>query len=472
MKIKDLIAKVRATQAAKLTERAQHRKVIDDVRQACYGGDEQRDPTAEEAEQVRAAEKAIRDIDADLAAGDQRVKELEDEQARDEAADRLAREVSPGAPAPTSREASTRVTSEPRTYSREEDPKGVQFLKDVAGQFLRTDVGASERLARHMVEERTERGEQLERAVGTGAFTGLVVPQYLVDQFAPIARAGRPFADACRHHDLPETGMTAYIGRLTTGTSVDEQAVENTNVTEQDADDTLITVPILTNAGQQTVSRQGVERGVGVDDTLAQDLLSAYATTLDNKLLNRATIGLTNVATAISYTDATPTAPELYPKLLQAPAAVEASLLNQQLGADTISVMHSRRWYWLQSQLTSTWPMFGQPGSAAQQAGVNYGEKYGSGFRGILPSGVPVIVDNNVAINKGAGVNEDEIYFGSQSEFHLWEDPNAPMFIRAEEAKVASLSILLVVYGYYAFLANRRDHAQKINGTGLITPTF
>lgn len=472
MKIKDLIAQVRANQAAKLTERATHRSVIDEVRDACHADGATRTPTAEEADKVRAAESAIRAIDTELEQMSARVKELEDEQARDDAADRLAREVNPGAPSADRKDERFKVEREPRTYSAENDPKGVRFLQDVAGQFLRTDVGASSRLDRHMVEERSLRGEQLERAVGTGAFTGLVVPQYLVDQFAPFARAGRPFADACRHHDLPATGMTAYIGKLTTGTSVDEQASENTAVSETDADDTLITVPILTNAGQQTVSRQGVERGVGVDDTLAQDLFAAYATTLDNKLLNRATIGLTNVATSISYTDATPTAPELYPKLLQAPAAVEAALLNQQLGADTISVMHSRRWYWLQSQLSATWPMFGQPGVPAQVSGVNYGEKYGSGFRGVLPSGVPVIVDNNVATNKGGGTNEDEIFFGSQSEFHLWEDPNAPMFIRAEEAKAASLSILLVVYGYYAFLANRRDHAQKIGGTGLVTPTF
>ena len=134
--------------------------------------------------------------------------------------------------------------------------------------------------------------------------------------------------------------------------------------------------------------------------------------------------------------------------------------------------MHSRRWYWLQSQLTSTWPMFGQPGVAPQMSGVNYAEKYGSGFRGVLPSGAPVVVDNNIATNLGAGTNEDEIYFASPSECHLWEDPSAPMLIRAEQTKAANLQILLVVYGYFAYTHARRPHAQKIAGTGLITPSF
>ena len=133
--------------------------------------------------------------------------------------------------------------------------------------------------------------------------------------------------------------------------------------------------------------------------------------------------------------------------------------------------MHSRRWGWIQSQLSSTWPLFGQPGVAAQMAGVNFGERYGSGFRGVLPNGTPVIVDNNCATDLGAGT-EDEIYFPAQSESHLWEDPNAPMFIRAEQTKAASLGILLVVYGYFAYTFTRRAHAQKIAGTGLIAPTF
>ncbi len=378
-------------------------------------------------------------------------------------------------PAAEVRATVVRVSSEPRTYTRENDPKGRMFLRDVALSAIGGNVGANERLARHMQEEHVEReaaGRPLiERAVGSSAFTGLVVPQYLVDQFAPLARAGRPFADAARHHDLPEQGMTVYLSKLTTGTSADEQATEGATVDETDADDTQLSISVKTVAGSQSVSRQAVERGAGVDDTLAEDLVRAFHTKLDSKLLNATTTGLTNVATSITYTDADPTAAELYPKLLAGPAAVEAALLDQGIG-DTFMVCHSRRWYWMQSQLTSTWPMFGQPGVPAQLGGVNYGERYGAGFRGVLPSGTPVIVDNNIATNLGAGTNEDEIYFVAQSEAHLWEDPNAPLLIRAEQSQAKKLLIDLVVYGYYAYTFTRRSHAQKIAGTGLVTPSF
>lgn len=471
--IDTLIAQVEERLSGKLDERATHKASIDTIRTLCET--ESRDPSEDEATQVRTATDAIRSLDAQLEQLRTERDRLRDEKARDDAADALSREFQPGAQRAGGTE-TTRVTvNEPRSYSRESDPHGVQFLRDVVMSSFGTSPQSTERLSRHMVEERHEReaaGTPLtDRAAGTAAFSGLVVPQYLIDQFAPAAKAGRPFADACRHHDLPEVGMTVNIGKITTQTTTALQSSENTGVSETDIDDTLLSVSVQTNAGQQTLSRQGVERGAGVEDTTLADLLGSYHATLDSTLLNQGTNGLSAVATSIAYTDGDPTAAELYPKLLQAPAAVEAALLNVAAG-DTVAVMHSRRWYWLQSQLTSTWPMFGQPAVPAQLGGVNYGEKYGSGVRGVLPNGTPVIVDNNIATNLGAGTNEDEIYFGAQSEMHLWEDPNAPVMIRADQTKAASLGILLVVYGYFAYTFARRTHAQKIGGTGLVTPTF
>jgi len=362
-----------------------------------------------------------------------------------------------------------RVTAEPRTYTRESDRTGRKFISDVVRNHLGDGFDARDRLARHMQEERVERGQMIERAAGTSAFAGLVVPQYLVDLVAPAAKAGRPFADAVRRLDLPESGMTVELSKITTATSAAVQT-QGSAVSETDIDDTALSVAVQTIAGSQTVTRQAVERGSGTLDTVLEDLARNYATTLDSTMLNQATNGLTNVATSIAYTDASPTAAELYPKLLAATAAVEAALLDQQAG-DTIVIMHSRRWYWIQSQLSSTFPLFGQPGVSGYQAGVNFGERYGSGFRGVLPSGVPVIVDNNVATN--FGTNEDEIYFVGANDVFLWEYPNSPMLIRTETGpSVKSLGVDVVAYGYAAYTHVRRPHAQKIAGTGLILPTF
>lgn len=404
-----------------------------------------------------------------LATIDSEIEDIKREQAADEQAQRDAERANPtGAVAPAGV-----ITQEARTYEKTNDPKGLQFARDVALAFM-GNSGASMRLERHMTEEKVERAAAgtplVERAVGTSAFSGLVIPQYLVDQYAPIAREGRHFADACTHHDLPAQGMSISIGAVTTGTSVDDQASEGAAVDETDIDDTLQTIAVRTSGGSQTVSRQGVERGVGIEDTIVSDLLRAHDVNRDSKLINLATYGLDAVAADVTYTDASPTGAELYPKLLQAASAVEAALLDQGAG-DVFLVMHSRRWYWLLAQMTSTWPLIGTAGVATQAAGIDYQAKYGPGFRGVLPSGIPVVVDNNIGTTLGAGT-EDAIYAVSKSEAHLWEDPSQPFLIRAEQTKAKNLQIDLVAYSYYAFTFTRRAHVQSVNGTGLIAPTF
>ncbi|MHC9046805.1 hypothetical protein ACYX8G_19645 [Microbacterium saperdae] len=466
MTIEQLIAQAAAQRAAlgaQITERATEMQSILDVAAA----DSQRNLTEAEDARVMVLVGERASLRSQAETLDTQITALRADLEADQRSAAAAQVRTPtGVEVPAGR-----VISEARTYARETDRRGTGFARDVARSALFGDVNANERLQRHMAEERVERGELIERASGSANFSGLVVPQYLVEEFAPLARAGRPFADACRHHDLPAQGMTVHISKATTGTTVDDQANENETVAEQDFDDTDIPVPVSTAAGSQTLSRQSVERGLGVDDTVIEDLIRAFATNLDSKLLKKATTGLTNVATASTYTSASPTGLELYPKLVGGISAVEAALLDQGLG-DTFTVMHSRRWYWLQTQMSDQSPLFGQPGIAGGHIGENYAERYGSGFRGILPNGTPVVVDNNIPTNLGAGTNQDEVYFGAQSEFHLWEDPNAPLLIRADQTNAKKLGIDLVVYGYYAFLFTRRAHAQKITGTGLIAPTF
>jgi hypothetical protein len=422
-------------------------------------------------------------IDAELDALNVRDGELTREVEREEAVDRLQREIGPGAPTLGGRgvpyDRAARIGQEARTYRRDLDPQGRGFLRDVGLVHMYGGMARQEqdRLSAHMAEERVERSVYLggdrgaeARAAGTGAFAGLTVPQYLTEMYAPAAKAMRPFADACNGHPLPPDGMTLNISRITTATTAAVQASENSAVSETNIDDTLLTINVQTVAGQQTLSRQAIERGTGTEDVTVQDLYRSYATKLDSTLLNQATNGLTNVATSIAYTDASPTVAELYPKIVQGVAAVEAAMLNMASG-DNLAIMHSRRWYWLQNALSTSWPLMSQPGIVAQMLGTNYATSYGQGIRGILPNGTPVVVDNNCDTALGAGT-EDEIYLADRQECHLWEDPNAPVFIRAEQPAAATLGILFVLYGYMAYSFARYTQAQKIAGTGLIAPAF
>jgi phage head maturation protease len=362
-----------------------------------------------------------------------------------------------------------RVGTEERTYRPDTDRFGQAFSMDVLRSAV-GDIMATDRLSRHMAEERVERAQYLTRAVGTGAFVGLTVPQYLTDLYALPAAALRPFADACTKHPLPADGMTVNISRITTATGVALQASENSAVQETNADDTILSPAVQTAAGQQTVSRQAIDRGTGVDSVILQDLYNQYATRLDNTLINQASTGLAASGTAVAYTDASPTGAEAYSKIVAAASGAEAALLA--MGRPDIAVMHSRRWYWLTSQMSSTWPLISTPGIPTQSAGVSHVNGYGSNFRGVLPNGLNVVVDNNLATTVGAGT-EDEIFVTASSECHLWEDPDAPVFIRAEQPAAASLGVLLVVYGYFAYTFGRyANSVQRVSGTGLIAPVF
>jgi hypothetical protein len=326
-----------------------------------------------------------------------------------------------------------------------------------------------------MDEERAERPGYQERAAGdltSSGAGGIVVPQYLVDMTALAVAARRPLADNMTRHPLPPEGLSFVVPTITTATSAAIQSTQLTAVSATSMVETDLTVSVQTAAGQQNVSRQAADRS-RIDEFVVLDLMNRYATALDSQVINQATVGLSAVAATSlgTYTDATPTGAELYPKLLAAQSGVEATLLG--VPADLV-VMHSRRWAWLSKEMTTSWPLINSAGVPPQSGGVNTNTAYGPGFRGVLPCGLRVVVDNNIPVNKGAGTNEDEIYVVPSGEAHLWEDPNAPALIRAEQPNAPSLGILLVVYGYFAFTFQRYPSGamQKVSGTGLITPTF
>src|SRR5438067_217960 len=83
-------------------------------------------------------------------------------------------------------------------------------------------------------------------------------------------------------------------------------------------------------------------------------------------------------------------------------------------------------------------------GVAPQQYAVQVTNEYGASVRGVLSNGLKVVVDANIPTNLGAGTNQDEVYVFASEEVHLWEPPNSPYLIRAEQPNAANLGILLV----------------------------
>lgn len=360
------------------------------------------------------------------------------------------------------------VRSEPLTYH---ERCGHSFIQDAFRAQFRGDASAQARIARHQQEMEVEL-----RDVGTGAFTGLVVPQFLTDLYAPLARAGRVTANLCRSLPLPDSGMVVDISRITTGTATASQATENSAVQETDIDDTLLAVDVRTIAGQQDVSRQAIERGTLVDQVVLEDLAGAYAVTLDTQVINGSgaagqMLGIlgTSGINSVTYTDASPTVAEAFPKIADAIQQVNSARF---LPADVI-VMHPRRWGWFTAAVDSQNRPLVVPNSNMPQNAVGVGQPASYGPVGTL-FGLPVYTDANVPTNLGAGTNEDRIIVTRSSELFLWEQAGgAPRALSFEETSPHTLTIKFVVFGFAAFTAGRYPASTSvISGTGLVTPTF
>jgi hypothetical protein len=383
--------------------------------------------------------------------------------------DRQLSERSPartgGVPAARGYDHQYRIGQEKRTYRPDEDPTGQQFLSDVTRSFLNQDPVANERLTQHSIEERVDRGAQVQRAnVGTSNFSGVVVPQYLTDLYAPAVATMRPLADRMNAHNLPESGMTLNISRITSTTAVGIQT-EGNAVATADIDDTPLVIPVQTAAGYADLTRQAIERGTGVDEITMDDLLSRHASVLDSTILTQATTGFGPSAQVTTYTSASPTAPELWPFIFQSQSKLEAALLGRAM-PDYV-VMHSRRWNWLCSLVGTSFPFIGNASVPTQNGGLQLTNSEGPGVRGILSNGLKVIVDNNIPTN--ISTNQDEIYVFSSREAHLWEDE--PVFIRAEQPLVHQLAVRVVVYSYFGYTVGRYvNNPGVIRGTGLAAP--
>ena len=431
--------------------KAEARAIVDAVAaEARDMNDAERDAFAAAKAKVAAAKAAADQGDAD-------VRELE-------ATDLEARTAPKVTPVATV--GGARVVSEERTYTPEAERRGVSFLRDVAARSL-GDFDAAQRLSRHMNEVRVDRPELEARAIGTSAVASLVVPQYLTDLYAPKRRAGRPFADICAQHPLPAQGMTVEISRITTGSATAAQSSQNSAVQETNMDDTALSVAVNTLAGQQTVSRQALERGTNIEGIVLADLVSSLNTLVDSTLITTASTGLDAVTDAnvdVAYTDASPTVAELWPKLADCIQQVQTA---HYAGPSHI-IMHPRRWAWLVSSVGTSFPFVQALPNAQGAGGTQTSVGYGSAIGNLM--GLPVITDANISTALGAGT-EDAIYVVNQDECHLWEDD--VMYIRAEQTSAASLGVLFVVYKYMAYTFNRYPSANgRIAGTGLIAPTF
>lgn len=365
-----------------------------------------------------------------------------------------------------------RVRSEERTYTPRSAEAGVSIIRDAWLQqhFPLQNRDAVERIERHMREAQIEH-----RDITSTTLNGLVPPQYILDQAAQLARSGRPFANIVPTFALPDTGMTVYVTRVTTGTQVNVQT-ENGTVAETDMVTTDVTVPVVTITGQQDLSRQAVERGQITDALVFADLYAAYAERLDLQLVQGSGSagqhrGIVNVSGVGLQTYASLAVTTFMSKLM----GNMNDVASNRLRPATVVVMHPRRWHWLLSQSDTSGRPLALPATAIVPLpafnGVADGLTGATGFVGTIAGGLPVIVDPNVPTNLGVSTNEDRVIVTRIEDHVLWEQ--APRVFSFEQAVNPPATIRLAVYGVSAFTAGRYPSASSLMvGTGLVAPSF
>lgn len=366
-----------------------------------------------------------------------------------------------------------KVGQEPRTYergAREIDGTWRSFFRDILNS-QKGDYAAQTRINRHSREMAVE---QRAFSAASGSGIGLVPPQYLQEELALFARASRPFADALGGRPLPDTGMTFNVPRITTGTTTAVQSAEAGAVQDNTPVTDTIAMAVNTVAGKVDASRQVVDRSDPATDTvIGQDLAADYAKQLDNQLLNQATNGIIVLSgtNAVTYTDASPTVGEFYPKLADA----TQQIWTGRFASPDIIVMHPRRWGWVLGAVDSqSRPLVTPDALQGVQLFNATGTSGGLAPQGIVGvmMGMPVLIDANIPTNGGTNTNEDKVVVTRRAD-HLLFEVGSPTIQVLQEVLSGTLQVRILAYGYFAFTFNRYAKATSIiSGTGLTPPTF
>lgn len=473
-------------------KRAEQRKTLDGILEAAQN-DNRTKLTDEERTRFAAGEGEIKDIDT-------RIAELDEQIRGDEAAEETRKryDIKP----------EVEVRSEPLTYQA---GSGHSYFLDLARMQLNrgdADGGVSAavaRLQRHGAEMDVEfpkrerarqkaaerdrdaldkdvrtrgRGTMFEKRVNPNRTDGqggyFVPPLWLVDDYVDLPRFGRTFANTVRNMALPSGTDSINVPKVATGTATGVQTADAGAVTSQDMTDTFVTAPVRTIAGQQDTALQLLDQSpVGFDEIVFADLIADYNQLLDTQCWNGSGSagqlkGVLNVSgiNAITYTDATPTLPELYLPSMQ---ALSQSARKRKMMPSAVFLTPAR-WFWMASQLDSQNRPFILPETQAPFNPVAL--QTGGDVEG--PVGrmlnFPLLADGNIPLNLGAGTNEDRIATMRTSDLYLWEGSMRTRVLT--EILSGTLQVRFQVYNYAAFMPDRRPETiSVISGTGLIAPT-
>jgi len=393
------------------------------------------------------------------------------------------------------------VGREPLTYEQHNDQRSyIRDLVTVETGQLGDKRSAQERLLAHAQEMRVEgprfearmfgkpaahvgdneeRGQvdyerrDLNRTDGTGGY--FVPPVWMMQDYIELSRGSRVTADLCRRMPLPAGTDSINIPKISTGTTVAIQTADNAAVDETDLADTSVSAGVKTIAGQQDISLQALEQSpLSFDAIILADLAADHAVKTDVQVISGSNAsgqvkGIENIASVdtTAYTDASPTVPELYPKIADSYNVIATTRYR----VPEAIIMHPRRWAWMLAAVdTANRPLVVTEAMGPNNALASFSSRQAEGGAvGATPFG-PIYIDPNIPTTNGGGT-EDIIILTRPSELYLWEGPVRTRVL--SEVLSGNLTVRIQLYNYLAFMPDRLPESTSIvSGTGLAAPTF
>ena len=280
--------------------------------------------------------------------------------------------------------------------------------------------------------------------------------------------------------------MSLIIPRGTTGASAAIQATENSSVSSTDEVLANLTIPVVTIAVQQDISRQSLERGTpGIDTLVYLDLAGAYGVALDAQVLTGTgssgqmlgVLQTAGIGQATAF-GAAATAATFYSKVAGQVSGIETT----RYLAPTAIAMHPRRWNWLVAQGDSQGrPLVVPNANGPFNAFASFDQPVDTPASVPVGSlqGLPVLTDASIPTSVGTGP-EDQVIVYRREDMLLWENGDGmPRELSFEQTLGNQLTVKLVAYNYAAFTAGRYPTAVGVVGGnagtigyGLIAPTF
>lgn len=358
------------------------------------------------------------------------------------------------------------VTHEPSVYTAEN--RSHTWTNDL---ILRSkgNKAAAERLDKYSQENISE-GRVEERALDRGDGTGAdVIPPVWASDVYEKSRVRAPVAARMNKSPLPATGSVIskpIFGPATTAV----QAADLDDFQDSTPATDHIDLPVATLAGVITLSAQQLERSpYDVERYVLNALYADLAKQKEAQVVKGTGIngqikGLLTVSgiNSQTYTDASPTVPELLPQLAKA-----LGLTYDEV--DTL-VLNRAKWAWLTSALDSTGrplivPTNNGPSNAVST--INGNPVYG--FVGQLQA-VPTFISQAVPSNLGSGTNESWIIGFNSSTTEIME--STPSVLVNPYAQGSNGGVEISARQYVAADCSESEPSNivLIKGTGLITP--